>query len=157
MCAILDNNVRHEVFGERDTQTPAGKHFLNWVERSPGRLVIGGELRRELSEYGRFLTWLRTATRRNVVRSIDDERVDDETRILREKGDCLSDDEHVLALARVSGARLLFTNDVDLQDDFKDRRIVDGNIRERIYTTREYSDVRRTHILLLRRTDLCSG
>lgn len=156
MCAILDNNVRHEVFGERDTQTPAGKYFLDWVEGPKGMLVIGGKLRRELGEYGRFLTWMRTATRRNVVRSIDDEWVDGETRILREQGGCRSDDEHVLALARVSGARLLFTNDVALQDDFRDQRIV-GGTRGRIYTTREYSDVRRSHRDLLRRTDLCSG
>lgn len=156
MCAILDNNVRHEVFGERDTQTPAGKYFLDWVERSPGRLVIGGELRRELSEYGRFLTWLRMATRRNVVRSISDKQVNDETRILREQGDCRSNDEHVLALARISGARLLFTNDQDLQDDFRDRDIV-GGTTGRIYTTGRYRDVRRSHRDLLRRTDLCDG
>ena len=156
MCAILDNNVRHEVFGDRDAQTPAGKYFLDWVESSSGRLVIGGELRRELSGYGRFLTWMRTATRRNVVRSIDDKQVDDETRNLRGQGNCRSDDEHVLALARISGARLLFTNDQDLQDDFRDPGIV-GGTRGRIYTTREYSDVRRSHRELLRRTDLCSG
>lgn len=156
MCAILDNNVRHEVFGDRNAQTPAGKYFLDWVEGPKGMLVIGGELRRELSGYGRFLTWMRTATRRNVVRSIDDKQVDDETGNLRGQGNCRSDDEHVLALARVSGARLLFTNDVALQDDFRDTDIV-GGTRGRIYTTREYSDVRRTHIRLLRRTDLCSG
>ena len=157
MCAILDNNVRHEVFGERDAQTPAGKYFLDWVESPRGRLVIGGELRRELSEYGQFLTWLRMATRRNVVWSIDDKRVDDETRCLQERGDCRSNDEHVLALANVSGARLLFTNDVALQEDFKDSGIV-GGTRGRIYTTTHgQGAVRRSHRDLLRRTDLCSG
>lgn len=156
MCAILDNNVRHEVFGDRDTQTPAGKYFLDWVERYPGRLVIGGELRRELSEYARFLTWMRTATRRNVIRNIDDKRVNDETRILQEQCVCRSNDAHVLALARVSGARLLFTNDVKLQGDFKNSHIV-GGTTGRIYTTRRYSDVRRSHRDLLRRNDLCDG
>ena len=157
MCAILDNNVRHEVFGGSETQTPAGKYFLDRVESSAGKLVIGGELRRELSEYGRFLDWMRTATRRNIVRSIDDKQVDDETQILREQGDCRSDDEHVLALARVSGARLLFTNDVALQDDFKNSRIV-GGTRGRIYaTTHGHGAVRRSHRDLLNRTDLCNG
>ena len=134
MCAILDNNVRHEVFGDCETQTPAGKYFLDRVESSAGKLVIGGELRRELSEYGRFLIWMRTATRRNVVRSIDDKQVDDETRTLREQGDCLSNDEHVLALAKVSRTRILFTNDRDLQEDFKNSRII-SNPRGQVYTT----------------------
>ena len=35
-----------------------------------------------------------------------------------ESGDYESDDEHVIALAKVSGARLLYTNDNDLQADF---------------------------------------
>ena len=144
MCAILDNNVRHEVFGDCDTQTPAGKYFLDRVERSAGKLVIGGELRRELSEYKCFLNWLRTATRRNVVRSIDDKRVDDETRTLREQGDCLSNDEHVLALARVSDTRILFTNDVALQKDFTDGNII-NDPRGQVYTTLVNKDVRRVH------------
>ena len=156
MCAIIDNNVRHEVFGGHDAQTPAGKFFLDWVESPRGRLVIGGELRRELSEYGRFLTWMRTATRRNVVHSIDDERVDNETQSLQKQGVCNSNDAHVVALAKVSGARLLFTNDVLLQEDFRNPSIIRGT-RGRIYTTRRHSDVRTSHRRLLRRDDLCDG
>ena len=156
MCAIIDNNVRHEVFGDRETQTPAGKYFLDWAEGPRGNLVIGGELRRELNGYARFQLWLRTATRRNIVRSVPDEQIESETRKLREQRICKSDDEHVLALARVSGARLLFTNDRDLQDDFRDRSII-GGTRGRIYTTHEYTDVRAAHRNLLRRDDLCNG
>lgn len=156
MCAIIDNNVRHEVFGDREAQTPAGKYFLDWVEGPRGNLVIGGELRRELNGYARFQLWLRTATRRNIVRSVPDEQVESETRKLREQRICKSDDEHVLALARVSGARLLFTNDRDLQNDFRDRSII-GGTRGRIYTTHDYDDVRVAHRNLLRRNDLCNG
>ena len=52
---------------------------------------------------------------------ISDEAVDSEAETLQSQGVCRSDDEHVLALASVSGARLLFTNDNALQDDFRDQ------------------------------------
>ena len=40
MCAIVDANVAHEVFGT--SQTPAGKRFYDWINEGQGRLVIGG-------------------------------------------------------------------------------------------------------------------
>ncbi len=155
MCAIVDNNVRHEVFGPHDTQTPAGKLFLDWLDSGRGVLVVGGHLRRELGEYRRFQLWLETAVQFGRARQIDDAQVDRETDEMSSQG-IRSNDSHILALARISGARLLFTNDRDLQQDFGDSAILQGT-RGRVYTTIERSDVRRTHRQLLRRTDLCNG
>ncbi len=155
MCAIVDNNVRHEVFGTHDTQTPAGKLFLDWLDSGRGVLVVGGHLRRELGEYRRFQVWLETAVQFGRARQIDDTQVDRETDEMGSQS-IRSDDPHILALARISGARLLFTNDRDLQQDFGDRRIVSGT-RGRIYTTVDRPDIRRTHRNLLNRTDLCEG
>ena len=152
MCAIVDNNVRDQVFG--NNRPSAGEFFFNWLEERGGRLVIGGELLRELSGYSNFTDWLPGAIRSGRVSVIPDQTVDAEAESLRAEGICRSNDEHVLALARLSGARLLFTNDNDLQDDFRDRSIV-GGVRGRIYTTGERSDVRRTHRDLLNRGDLC--
>ena len=53
---------------------------------------------------------------------------------LRRDGAYVSNDAHVIALAQVSGARLLYSNDSDLQDDFKDKSLIDSP-RGRIYTT----------------------
>lgn len=155
MCAIVDNNVRHEVFGTSDTQTPAGKLFLDWLDSGRGVLVVGGHLRRELGEYRRFQVWLETAVQFGRAKQINDAHVDRETGALRSQG-IRSDDHHFLALARVSGARLLFTNDRALQDDFRNTRVVPGT-RGRIYTTVGFTDVRRTHRNLLNRTDLCAA
>lgn len=152
MCAIVDNNVRDQVFG--NNRPGAGELFFNWLEERNGRLVVGGELLRELSGYSNFTTWLPDAIRSGCVSIIPDQAVEAETDSLRAEGICRSNDEHVLALARLSGARLLFTNDQALQADFRDREIV-GGVRGRIYTTRERSDVRRSHRDLLRRRDLC--
>ena len=154
MCAIVDNNVRDQVFGENST-SPAGRLFLKWLSEGRGKLVVGGGLLRELSEYGDFNRWLRTALGRNVAVATDDDAVDNETEAIRGEQVCRSDDEHVLALARVSGARLLFTNDADLQTDFKNRDII-NNPRGVIYTTRRRQDVTSTHRNLLRRSDLCA-
>ncbi|MCY4654573.1 MAG: hypothetical protein OXC95_15575 [Dehalococcoidia bacterium] len=153
MCAIVDANVGHEVFG--DAQSDAGRYFFEWLNRANGsRLAIGGKLREELGSNRNFLRWLSVAGRLGRTINVSDDRVEAETESLRADGVCRSNDEHVLALARLSGARLLFTNDNDLQDDFRDRSIV-GGVRGRIYTTSERTDVRRTHRDLLNRGDLC--
>ena len=154
MCAIVDNDVRDQVFGS-NSQSPAGRFFLDWLSDGRGRLVVGGQLLRELNDSGDFKRWLQTALRRNSALAFDDDQVDAETEAIRARQICRSNDKHVLALARVSGARLLFTNDRALQDDFRNRRII-PNPRGRIYTTVEHSDIRPTHRDLLNRTDLCA-
>ena len=152
MCAIMDNNVRHEVFG--DNQTEAGKLFLNWLTSKGGVLVVGGKLLQELADSPKFKEWLQEAQRAGRARRISDQEVNNETENLREQRICQSNDEHVLGLARVSGARLLFTNDQALTRDFKNRQIIRG-VRGRVYTTRKTKDIRPSHRDLLRQTDLC--
>ena len=154
MCAIVDANVGHEVFGPN--QSEAGEFMLRWLERGGGPLVVGGELLKELGRNGRFVGWLRNAQRRGLARRVSDDEVDAETETLRSQSVCRSNDEHILALARLSGARLLFTNDNALQDDFRDRQIVPGT-RGRVYTTGQSRRVSGAHRSLLRRTDLCDG
>ena len=154
MCAIVDNNVRHQVFGGKDVQTPAGEFFLNWLDNRKGKLVVGGKLLAELSEYGNFSNWLQQALQAGNAITWSDEKVAAETAVLESRHICKSNDAHVLALARVSGARLLFTNDQALQDDFGNRDIIQEP-RGRVYTTRIHQEVGRTHRNLLNRTDLC--
>lgn len=155
MCAIVDNNVRHQVFGGKDSQTPAGEFFLNWLDNRKGKLVVGGKLLDELSEYGNFSNWLQQAVQAGNAIRWDYEKVAAETAALEARRVCRSDDAHVLALARVSGARLLFSNDRDLQDDFGNREII-HDPRGRVYTTQMHKEVIKTHKNLLNRTDLCA-
>lgn len=83
-----------------------------------------------------------------------DEDVDARTDELRRKDVCVSDDEHVLALAITSGARLLYTNDNLLMDDFRNRDIIPGP-PGKIYTTRDRKDYRPAHRKLLGMKNLC--
>ena len=154
MCAIVDANVRDEVFGGASSE--AGKFFLDWLRRpNGGLLALGGKLRQELSGLENFRRIYDLLRLNGRIVDIDDSVVDAETAVLEARRICRSNDAHVLALARVSGARLLYTNDQSLQDDFGDPRIV-ANPRGRVYTTRLRSDVRPTHRELLERADLCA-
>ena len=156
MCAIVDTNVYHEVF-TTGSQSDAGKYFYDWLmKRNGGTLVSGGGHLRELNRIADFKRVFAERLQAGRARRIPDEAVDSETDTLRSQGICDSNDEHVLALAKVSGARLLFTNDGALQDDFRNRRIVPGT-KGRVYTTVDHRDVRDTHKDLLQRRDLCDG
>ena len=124
MCAIVDANVAHQVFGEN--RPPAGQRFFEWLSSRRGQLVVGGRLLEELSGNVGLLQWLRSAGLYGRARSVIDENVNDRAEALRRSNICTSNDEHVIALALVSGARLLYTNDQALIDDFKNRDIIAG-------------------------------
>ena len=150
MEAIVDNSARDEVFG--DNRSLAGEFFFHWLNSGSGGLVVGGKLLKELSRSEKFKKWFYAALRPTVAnaRRISDQSVDAEGEVLKSLGTCKSDDEHVLALARVSGARLLFTNDRDLQEDFKDPSLINsGSGRGKVYTTRHHKDVTDVHRSLL--------
>lgn len=154
MCAIVDANVAHEVFG--DNPTPAGEHFYNWLARgNGGTLAVGGRLLRELNNYSQFRSVFRERTLAGRTKLVPD---DEMASALDELPNELveSNDHHVLALANASGARLLFTNDNALQDDFRNPRII-GGTRGRIYTTGRNRNVTDAHRRLLQRQDLCDG
>ncbi len=153
MCAIVDANVASEVFGPRPQ--PAGEKFFDWINKRSGRLVAGGKLLEELEANSPgFRDWAKEAQNSGKIRRIDQGLVDTRTRQIESESDCKSDDPHVLALAQVSGARLLYSNDSDLQQDFKDKSLID-NPRGRVYSTLENKTFTTSHKRLLAKQDLC--
>ena len=141
MCAIIDANVMSEVFG--DNRTPRGRIVYEWLTRGrTGRLIVGGKLLRELSGSSRFKAWLAEAIPAGRARRINGSIVEEETKSIRAGGLCRSNDQHVIALARVSGARLLFTDDRDLEQDFKNRLLIPGErSRGKIYKSSRASSL----------------
>ena len=152
MCAIVDNDVRDEVFGGAGSE--AGKYLFDWLTDGPGKLAVGGKLRRELSGSNNFVRWMKRAQLFGRVISVEDTCVDRESDLIRKEGLCESNDSHVLALARVSRTRLLFTNDRRLQKDFRNPQIV-GRPRGMIYTTLIDKKLTDVHVDLLDRKNLC--
>ena len=86
MCVIIDADARDEVFGNAESE--AGAYMLDWLTNGPGKLVIGGRLRAELSGSRAFSTWLRTATRVGRVIDAGDSDVDAGTKELQSAGMC---------------------------------------------------------------------
>lgn len=153
MCAIVDANVVHQLFGPKCTE--AGTKFLDWLDAGSGRLVVGGKLLKELYRGSReFIIWQKTAARYGKIRYEDDGTVNARTDQFRESGLCKSDDPHVIALANVSGARLLYTNDGNLQRDFKNKRLIDDP-RGKVYPTSGDGSFQRSHDRLLKNKKLC--
>ena len=152
MCAIVDNNVANEVFGRNPPE--AGKHFRRWIGGRNGRLAVGGRLLEELRGNSGFREWFRQNELSGQLLQVSAERVGQQEQRVKRTGLCTSDDEHVLALALVSGARLLYTNDAALIADFKNREIV-ANPRGKVYTTAENDEVTNAHRRLLGDRTLC--
>ena len=154
MCAIVDANVMHEVFGSN--LQSAGEQFFDWIEKGPKRLVVGGKLREEHEQSSEdFRKWARVAIRTGKIRIVNTNEVDAKTREIENEGGYVSNDPHVLALAQVSGARLLYSNDGDLQVDFKNKNLIDDP-RGRVYSTRVSKNFRPAHRGLLAKRNLCS-
>ena len=149
MCAIVDTNVVHEVFGRQPTD--AGEGFFRWLNSGKGKLVVGGKLKEELmgkkpkkgeklkeevNGVSEFRVWAAQSNLSGKLINADENRVDQETKEVKSSGKLKSNDPHIIALAQVSGARLLFSNDKVLHKDFKNRNLINKPLG-RIYSTSE--------------------
>ena len=151
MCAIVDVNVSYEVFG---TNRPkAGERFFERLNSGSLRLVVGRKLLGELN-YGKAQQWIQQAILAGKVHLETTGTVDEREQKLHEEGRCHSNDTHVIALAQITGARLLYSNDKDLQEDFGNKRLIDRP-RGKVYSTNERKDFTSVHARLLNNLNLC--
>lgn len=65
-----------------------------------------------------------------------------------------SNDIHIIALARVSGARLLFSNDTALHKDFRNKDLIDQP-RGKVFSTLKSKQFTKAHKYLLENRNLC--
>ena len=87
----------------------------------------------------------------------DDGDVNARTEELQAEAALRSDDPHVIALAQVSGSRLLYSNDRALQQDFRDKALID-NPRGSVYSTlRSKKFTRSRKDQLVARNELCQS
>ena len=152
MCAIVDANIASEVFGANTC--PASEKFLEWVNKGRGRLVVGGKLLEELEKLSGFREWSQNARLAGIVRTANEDTVNARAEQIRDAGTCQSDDPHVIALAQISGARLLYSNDKALHQDFKRKILVDSP-RGKVYSTVEDKSFKQVHQKLLGMKGLC--
>ena len=157
MCAILDANSAHDVFG-LSGRSAAGKDFYMHLQQGRMELVVGGELLRELRRSSEeFRRWLREADRgghHGRICNVAPEKVEARQAELERSGNLRSDDPHVIALAQVSGARLLYTKDRRLHEDFRNGEIL-NDPRGMIYPVGDGPQAKRDR-KDLRRRNICS-
>lgn len=126
MCLIVDINVAHKVLLVSDDPDFKDVHICLFTNSNPrGSLAYGGKL---LNEYGRspeIIRKLAELDRAGRARKVDDDLVDEEMKRIIQSGICKSDDEHIIALARVGRVRLLCSHDKDLHTDFTNKTLLD--------------------------------
>lgn len=136
MCIIVDADKLGSFLGRADDSDWAPIH--NWLRGRGGTIVYstGGKFAGELGGKARKIlaAFDQAGMARNVPAvSFQDGELELQTRVR-------SNDAHVLALARFSGARLLCTADKNLIEDFKDKRFLD-HPRGKVYTRSDNIDL----------------
>jgi len=129
MCIIIDSDCIYHFFKKPDHEDMRPLH--TWLKRS-GRIVystgdkFSTELKKDLRKQ------LEQLFRRGKALFIADEKVAVEVQNLsnlKQRLRIVSDDLHVLALARLTKTSLLFSGDTKLHKDFKNRNIIPFQVK----------------------------
>ena len=92
MCAIIATNVVHEVFGSSDEQPAgAGEGFFRWLSSGKGKLVVGGKLKEEIGRVSNYRIWAQQATLSGKLINKSKDRIDQETKRIKNGSDLQSD------------------------------------------------------------------
>jgi hypothetical protein len=146
MCLIIDANVAHELCG---SVSERARPLVEWLLSGKGVVVVGGKLSKELSKNQELVSFFTTLSRSGRLLVINSERIENSTPDSVGKSDnhIKSNDSHVIGLAMASGARLLFSEDAKLQQDFKNKKVISGT-KGKVYS-------KTTHAHLLTESKLC--
>lgn len=145
MCVIIDVHLSHMCLCGSPTND--FRPLMNWVEGRHGSLAIGGHLTEELTGNNNVRRYLLRLEQMGKVMKYRDDSIIREQSRLENAGGYVSDDPHILALAIVSGARVLCSHDQDLHTDFRNAQLI-NQPRGSIYQNA-------THNHLLRNPNPC--
>jgi predicted nucleic acid-binding protein len=144
MCIIIDANVASEIV--EPSSEDAGPVIASI---SSGRLkVISGHKMKEELLNCKFRRLYKVLLQAGRLVEFADNAIDDELDAI-EPARLQSNDAHIIALARVSGARVLFSKDQNLHQDFTNPLLL-SNPRGKVYQCREHE-----HLLNNRRACSC--
>jgi predicted nucleic acid-binding protein len=120
MCIIIDTNVVHLLLDQTNQDLTPVRESLDKGEIC---LYYGGKLLTEYYNVTEMRRWIITLDKAGKAKQSNMSDYSRELNTVSNIGH-VSDDEHILALARVFNARLLCTNDNALMVDFKDKKII---------------------------------
>lgn len=134
MCAIVDANSSGEIVATNPT--PAARAFKEFMVDGPCCLVVGGtKLRGELgrgfstpdrAKQTTITEWVSQIQQAGRLKSENDAIVDARCAEIKQSRKCRSDDPHIIALADISGARLLYSKDNALRQDFSNPHLINN-------------------------------
>jgi len=137
MYMIIDANAASFVFSN-----PCHKDYepiFEWIDKKDGKIVYGGRNAFELfkiSDARRSIINLDKAGQAWLI----EDRLDSIELSVINSGQCKSNDSHVIALARRSGARILcLKQDDELEEDFKNLDLLPFK-KGKIYKRYEHRD-----------------
>lgn len=127
MCLIIDANFVTLVFAAEPAQDYLP--IRNALSEGRARAMIGGHLQTEYFRVKKLIPIWVELNRKGVLKSANEKAVVAETAKFAAMT-LKSDDPHILALAKVSGARLLCSHDQPLHSDFTNSALLTpkGNI-----------------------------
>lgn len=144
MCIIIDANRLSVMFSQPNNEDIRPIH--KWINGNHGRIVYstGGDFTGDV--HGNARSALAELRRSGKARRVSSKECKSMSEEISKGANCRSNDIHVLALAVVSNARLLYTEDKALQDDFKTGKWKDGKYiisgpRGSIYSGKRNSDL----------------
>ena len=155
MCAIVDTNK----FGDFMSRDPGetAEQFKEWISDKDGVLVypeiesLGKapedearqatieDMERLIQEYRRSPNMLALLDRYASIGKARRVKLSEVAKRHPETARARSNDRHILALALASGARLLYTGDKRLAQDFEDPQIIENPAGE-VYSSPEHRD-----------------
>lgn len=130
MCIIIDANVLSKFLSDPPDADAAPIH--DWIKNKGGTIIFStsGKFAAEVGRKARER--LRVLVQRNVAQRVSAKNFQIDADFL--KNLIKSDDEHILALARLTGARILYTANRNLMRDFTSKEIIDKP-RGKIYSS----------------------
>ena len=142
MCLIVDINVAHDVLKPdgSDNYAPIRIALMN----RKATLIYGGKLAEEYITNGAINKLILAFDRAGIAKRYPAHEVNSETETVITLGLCKSNDEHIIALARVSRARVLCTNDEMLRTDFRNPRLI-SNPRGSIFSNKQHKHILHRH------------
>jgi len=122
---IVDANVACMVF-QRPTDSKWNDlhEALLYGRRFVIVAVHGGTLTREYEKISKLKRVFVQLDRAGRLHAFPHKSVDGETSTVSSSGICRSNDSHIIALALISRARVLCTDDPALMTDFKNKRLI---------------------------------
>lgn len=144
MCIIVDANCGSDFSPVSNDAAP----IYDWVMKSNGRIAVGGALKTELLGC-KFRDIYQTLLLAGRIREFDGGAVDKLTAEYSKDQRLKSDDPHIIALAHISKARLLFSRDRDLHADFTSAHLL-SQPRGKVYQRNC-----RAHVRLLKDAPEC--